>query len=1033
MGTLPGAVTPALAEPSPAATTAKTRSTWYTPERIKAARTNIDAYAWARTLRDDAVKAAGPLVAAGDDFVWSNLLGQGLPRSYAVNQLLGSPITGTDIFEFGNYPWLADPINKPFQLVDPSSDFTFPTNDFAAFWASALDEHGNFNRELGDPQHLINIRYPEKGPDWGVDDGFGWIDENGDKWTFIAYYTHWFSWYGPTALYEGKLLNLAKAYAFTGDLSYAHTGLIMLDRIADLYPAMDTHPYKKEDGYLASDGLTAMGKAVGCIWETGLVKQLIESYDAFFSAIGDDDAADVVGFLQAKSEQYGLASKASPADIRANIENGILRQVFPAVKAAQIRGNFGMHQSALALAAVVQDDPVASKQWLEFVFQPGKFISTPPLQITGGDVSNVLINLVDRDGFGDETGPNYNNLWIGQIKTIADYLDGYDLFQAADLYQNPKVARLFTAQDRVVMLNRFTPGFGDSGSTGNPGWFGTATSHTFTFEKYRDPVSAQFAYLINGNSVEGLNTGIFAADVPRTQRAIQDVIDEHGPLHLPSAHLSGFGVALLRDGTAETMRGASVYYGRTTGHGHSDALNLGLWAHDTDVLPDHGYPEFADSSIRRIEWTDNTVAHNTVVVDAQPQVQTYTGTPLGFADSTNVKYVDVEAPRAYPQTSQYRRSTAMIRIDAERSYLVDTFRVDGGSQHHYSFHGAEGPVTTEGLDLVAQNGGTYAGPEVAKPKDSDPADTKASGFRWLDNVSRDANPAGAFSLDYDVVDTWNAHDPDIDLHLRATFLGEFDEVALADGEPPRNKPGNPAKLRYLIGKRSGTDLRTMISSVIEPYVDRPAVANVSRVTPTADIPLDEGEVSVIKVELTGDRTDYVVHSLRPDVEIDVDHLFKFTGTFAVYSVVAGKGRWAFMHDGEKLNAVAGAPGAVRQMQAEPRAFTGTITGFTSDLDRPDPSPESTSEVIITPDANSTVTALAAEVEGLELQVANDGVRTAVYKINTATVRGSTVVLDLGPVTLVRGLADPSDPEAGYIHDIAEGQKFRIARQRTWSA
>lgn len=51
---------------------------------------------------------------------------------------------------------------------------------------------------------------------------------------------------------------------------------------------------------------------------------------------------------------------------------------------------------------------------------------------------------------------------------------------------------------------------------------------------------------------------------------------------------------------------------------------------------------------------------------------------------------DLSAPEVYPQTSTYRRVVAMIDIDEDTSYTVDIFRVVGGNEHHFSFHGAEG-------------------------------------------------------------------------------------------------------------------------------------------------------------------------------------------------------------------------------------------------------------------------------------------------------------------------------------------------------
>jgi hypothetical protein len=143
-----------------AAYATKTAPTLYTPEMRDAARRNIADFAWARKLRDDAVAAAAPYLAKGDDWLWKLIPGQRVPRSYAVNQALGSPITGRNIYKYGNYPWTADPVNRPWKIVDPSSDYVFPTNDFAAFHASGLDAKGLFDPAKADRSLLVNKLYP---------------------------------------------------------------------------------------------------------------------------------------------------------------------------------------------------------------------------------------------------------------------------------------------------------------------------------------------------------------------------------------------------------------------------------------------------------------------------------------------------------------------------------------------------------------------------------------------------------------------------------------------------------------------------------------------------------------------------------------------------------------------------------------------------------------------------------------------------------------------------------------------------------
>lgn len=994
----------------------KRGSTYYTPAKVAAARRNVATYDWARQLRDDAVTRAQRYLDKGDEWLWSLVTSQSLPRSYAVNQDLGSPVTGRDIFQYGNYPWLADPLNRPWKIVDPSSDYVFPTNDFAAYYASGLDEHGLFDPARADRSLLVNELYPERGPTWGVDDGFGWVDEDGNKWTFIAYYHHWHLWYSGTPTAEAAiayaLRSFRDAFLYTGDLTYAHAGLILLDRIADIYPAMDASAYKREDGYLQSDGLSGQGKILGCIWETSLAKDFITAYDAFFPAIATADDANVVPFLSAKAEQYGLPPKDSIEAIKTNIEDNILRVALEAVPRAQIRGNFGSHQATAAMAAVVLDSPTESKEWIDWVFQSGQYI--PPDQITGGNVYATLVNDVDRDGFGNEASPGYNYGWISQLAGVADALADYDGYAGADLYQHPKYAQMIAALPALVMLNRYLPPIGDTLATGQPGLPGTAQQYTTYFERYGDPVFAQMAYLSNGESVEGLYSSVFA-EVADTQERIAAIVEREGPLALPSVNLTGYGFAALRSGTGRHMRGIWTYYGRNRGHGHADALNLGMHGFGVDLLPDLGYPEFADNNARRHEWTANTVAHNTVVVDASKQQSHWVGQPHGFAATEDVQLFDIAAPEVYPQTSLYRRVSILVKVDEENSYVVDVFRVVGGQQHHFSFHAAEGPVTTDGLTLVPQETGSYAGPDIEPPPDNAPPRPDASGFDWLSNVSRDTAPPSTFSVDWSVKDTWNVHDPDPDLHVRLTMLTEVDEVALCDGIPPRNKPGNPASLRYVIARRAGENLASQFVSLVEPYVGQRYVREVTTVPIRAvNGTVADHEVAAVKVTLTNGRVDYIVSSLKTDVLLRVDDTFMFRGSVGVYSTRDGRVQYAFGHDASMV-------GPLPRMQGAP-AVVGTVTDFTRELSSSNSLTLRLTEEGPAPDA----------LVDSYVYVENDGVRNAVYRVVGARYDGpDTLVLDIGPTTTIRGYVDPNDFDKGYTYDVEVGQTARIPLTRQW--
>lgn len=1016
----PGAASRAFGAPA----TTKTRSTLYTPERVAAARANIASLPWAAAVRDGALALAADPLAKGLDWLWDQIPTQGLPRSYGVNQALGSPITGSKLNEWGNYPWVADVYTRPWKLLDPSSGYVFPTNDFASFYASALDANGNFDRSLGDPQCLVNTLYPERGPKWGVDDGYGWIDDAGKRWTFIAYYHHWYIWSSHSAVtghqvkgLRSGLVALRDAFLYTGDLTYARAGIVALDRVADVYPAMDTSVYARADGFLHSDGLRNRGKVLGSIWENTTAQDFTRAYDAFFPALADGDAAGVVPFLSERARRYGLGDKSSVEAIRANIENNLLRQVFPAVQKAQIFGNFGAHQSTLAHAAVVLDDPVESPRWLDFVFAAGGLVNDPATgwKVTGGNVGPTLVNDVDRDGWYMEAAPHYNLIPISALAAVANALAGYATYPAADLYQHPKYAKMVHARPRLTQLSRYTPSIGDSGQTGKPLLLGTMPEYINAYDRYRDPVHAQMAYLLNGSKVTGLRGDIFSPVSAGLEERVQAVIDAQGPLlNLGSVDLTGFGLAQHRvaSGTPHE-HSMTIYYGSNQMHGHRDGLGLGYFGHGLDLLPALGYPEFADSNARRGEWTSSTVAGNTTVVDGRSHAPFRVGRPLAFHSGDGVEFSDIEAPRAYPTLERYRRSCVHVSVDDDHGYIVDVFRVRGGSEHVYSFHAAEGPATASGVALTRQSGGSYAGPGILPPDPRSAPRPNANGFDWLLNVER-GRPDGAYSVDWDIKDTYGVVGG-ADVHVRLTMLNAVDEVALADGVPPRNKPGNPASLRYLLARRRAAASR--FTSVIEPYRDAPSVVSVRELGVTwAGGTLAPDDVAAVEVKLADGRVDWIVNDAVGGRQLVVAGRVRVTGRLAVVRFAPdGTIASVVAHDASEV--LDGGRGLIRT-----RPVTGVVTTRTPTL-------EHASTIEVTTNIPVTDTAGLA---GRYVHIADDGVRNAVYRIASATARGRALTLHVD-TTLVRGFVDDKNPAAGYVYDVEVGRAVRLPASAVWRA
>lgn len=1010
----------------------KRGSTYYTPERVRAARSNVWKTQWGRRLLEETKAKADVYVRLGWEALWSLPTPQAVPRSYAVNQRLGCPVCGEAHHAYGRWPWIADPIRRPWKLECPNCAAVFPTNDFAAYYESGRDERGLFRKELADERHLRNVLAPERGERWGTDDGTGWTDDNGDRWTFVAFYNHWKVWkamvdpqgnrfpptdapWGHGGMIENGLAQLRDAYLLTGDKRYALAGVVLLARVADVYPELDVGAFQWEDGFLNSHGMSGQGKAVGSIWETGLVKTFVTAYDAFCPAIRDG-GSELAAFLRRKKGWDRPGDPATIVDrICDHIENGILRQVYEGVKKAQIRGNNGMHQSALALAAVVLDEEGTTQQWLDFVFRDGETL--PPSRggwaVTGGDVGRSLVRDVDRDGFGNEASPMYNYLWVETFKQLADILHGYDRYPQGDLYNHPRFRQMLRAPAALIMAEEYVPNIGDCDSAGKPGRIARPETAASAFARTNDPLLARLAYQLNGNRTEGLTTDIFDPDPQRLCARIEQAVREHGTLPSRSAHLGGYGFAALRDGEGERMRGLWMYYGRNFGHGHKDTLNIGLYAYGLDLAPDMGYPEKCDNSHQKTHhWDRNTVCHNTVMVDRSKQGDSVVGRTLLFADGSEAQAVEAEAPHVYPQTTTYRRAVVLVRIDEERSYAVDVFRVKGGGEHHYLFHGPEGETRAEGLRLVRQDKGTYAGPDVAfgEPFDADPSvplpQYRGSGFHYLTGVERDASPPQQFAVEWLVRDTWGASSQADGVRLRLEMIGAADEAALADGEPSQNRPGNPRRLRQLLARRRAGGGGSRFVAVIEPYRHERAIRSIVPVAVTTGgrRPSDADAVAcealsavALRIEHTGGRVDYIVHSTDPLADCVVDGRIAFRGAVGVYAEQDGEPVFAFVAGGSRIG-----PAEKPAIDGALPSLAGTVTGFTTEL-------ALRNEIRVRFDEASPD--FLSRLAGLYVHVNGSG-RNPVFRIESCEQRsGGEVALDIGSVSLIEDWADSPEPSA----------------------
>ncbi|MBI5380371.1 MAG: heparinase II/III family protein [Opitutae bacterium] len=999
------------------ATEARTHGGYYSAERLANAWKNCEQYDWARELRQKAVDRAAVLANKSDEVLWQMVPGQDLPRcidvtfDYNAKGAKNLPCLKCDkiINGYGRHQvYVVDFEKQPWKIVCPVCKVVFPTNDFGKFYASGLDEHGLFHPDRGDRSLLFNTEHPDpKDPlhKYGVDDGNGWIDQNGRAHKFIAYYAFCYWRY----LYDG-IWSLANAYIHTGEQRYAHKAAILLNRFADVYPSMDWNTYANR-GWFHSDGNTKLGKIEGAIWETSTVRRLADSYDAILGGTLNDPA--LYEFLRKQSERYRLpAPQGTREQMLQHIDTGVIRCALQGVLSGQVRGNEGMQQLAVLMCALALNSDPETTQWLDWLFAPD-----------GGAIPGITVNLLDHDGLSNEGAPNYSVFWGSLVSDLAARLAEYPRYTRYNVFRDlPQFNATFLAAYKLAVQGVAIPNIGDSGSAGLVSRSVLNVNVMLRGYRYtRNPEIAVALYRANKNSVAGLERDIFAADPEAVMQEIQRLGEAAGPRPEGGYLMSGTGLAILESGPGPKGTAIACNYGRTIYHAHRDRLNFDLFAFGRWLAPDHGYPEFATKVPGREEWTDNTLSHNLVVVDQVPQVPTWGGghTRL-FQQLPGFGAFSIDGRSAYPQTSEYARTMLLIdgpaRGNERVTYAVDIFRVVGGQDHLYSFHGPAGEMTAANLQLVAQAKGTYAGEDVPLGTINK---TVPMGHSFLYNVRRDNQPAASFSVDWKVAAGYHGLKETDGVHLRMYSLTPCNDVALADGSPPQNKAGNPKQLGYTLLHRAGKDLSSTFVTVLEPYKHTPFIQSVRR--------LDDGNglQIALQIDFVSGETDYVLYNLaNTATPIRLANGLSFTGTAAQVRESSGQVVRAVAVEGTALTykqCDLRSPGAYRGKVAKMNRELGGGALLWTNVELP----------------------VDGRLNGKYIHLATDTDRDATYQIRKVTRDGALWKIDCGDITFVRGYQGPTmtlrhqtvpkDYTQGYLYDFEEGAAFSIPLAQPWTA
>jgi hypothetical protein len=193
-----------------------------------------------------------------------------------------------------------------------------------------------------------------------------------------------------------------------------------------------------------------------------------------------------------------------------------------------------------------------------------------------------------------------------------------------------------------VVARGHNPSVGDGGSV----WGGIFPQDPASLQtacrQYRDPRYLRFITAMYGPPKDGgFNTFESLFHPP--------LEPSHAPTTGPTTHpalpprlLDRYCMEILnnpRDSIA-----TALYYGVISSHGHFDRLHFELFANGHPMMPDLGYPDAMNEFVPGIfTWSKNTIAHNTVTVDASRQHENVPGTAELFASGKFARVMDVSA------------------------------------------------------------------------------------------------------------------------------------------------------------------------------------------------------------------------------------------------------------------------------------------------------------------------------------------------------------------------------------------------------
>ncbi len=468
---------------------------------------------------------------------------------------------------------------------------------------------------------------------------------------------------------------MAEAYALTGKVEYARGARLILLRFADVYPNWLVHvgygEYADMDPHLAALNINELPEDEITANPKGPDRKLHSGYWQGGRATGTGMEA---GFVRSAVEAYGFACTAQ--------DNG--QPVFSDAERLKIERNLLLESTVLLVAdKAVNNKSVGNATAVALV---GMSMGHPEMVRFGLD---VFLRTVDgwflADG-GTSESYSYATMTLSGIESLGQAFRGYSDppgYQDAegkridnfDLYHDTAYKRVWQAMFDGQQGDLRYPPLADGHGT-------TALGANFV-ELMADnyPENPHYLALLKEVAGKDLSGGARGSAIYYREPGLEE--KPSPPLTLPDIVFPVLQFGYLRSG--ETGRDSCLVLSASDwgGHHHLDSLSLYYWQQGRELLSDLGYLWDHPQS----HMTRRTFAHNTVMVDGDEQITTGRGGKFVLlAPNGPIKVMEAES-QAYKQATLYRRTVAQIEHEPGRQYLLDLFRVQGGRQHEYVFHG----------------------------------------------------------------------------------------------------------------------------------------------------------------------------------------------------------------------------------------------------------------------------------------------------------------------------------------------------------